>query len=1692
MRAYKEEVQKAIRQIRSASEAAARGTIPGGRALPQALAQGEQARMEANLGTLGRSGAISQTEYAQLAQQQREALAAAARAGGLELLSLQERAEAAQKVLSQTRTTLAAETAAQQAKTNSARRAQARDAAAGSTVRAPGEAAYARKKVDIAASRRARAEDVGITYDPNEPGPLADARIREARRAAAIQASLDWERKIAANLHGLHDALLETRRLEEERKRILSLIVAADRRLWRLTEGAAEAYAAERVSATDLRGRAAKLISERPDYVASQGTSARREGTLRAQTQSVEAKQVLASERDLSLRTEAFNDRRRLQAAVRRQAQIEDATAVAADQSRRQARAQAQAYAERARRTSDSATTKAVDQLGRAIERSFREEERERKRAAAAAKREADTAERRAAAQARAARQQAENDAYLSDQSRRSARAQAEANRTRQATTVARRSDAVTDSAVNKIARNIEGAWNQKLRDQQRSAAAAAKEAEANERAAQKAREHAASMARPASWWQRTQQRLHRRAGEEPRAAADYATIGQSLGQGVISAVRFGAGAGLLYGTLRTVKEMVTDASELERVFGQIESQFRATGKEADFGNFRREIIDISKETGQMATEVAFVGFQFQGAFGDGPGGAAYALEQTRSAIEIARVTGLNLNELVDSLTASSIAFGTSIESVGDKALGIQERFGVQAKETLQFFGDLSAVAGEAGLNLDQLAAIAGVAQQATGRSGTALAEGLNRIIPGIQDASTQLIRFYQQTPALQARVPQIAAAAGQGQTGAILDRLIRDYNTLDETQKKQIITLLGGRREAQVLIPVLQNSAKYVKELDNAYDDSGKTQAYFTNLQRTLSQQLAELGRTFEALGQKIFEAGLGDFLKDLAQAAGVVLQVLSLVAGALADMNRATHGAAIRVAELLVLLRALRGLGLLGVGGFKTAQGIRSIGAEATSQAGLAAAGGRFAAGRAAYRAANSGGRLAGANAGLAAAGVTPLGLGAVAAGVVAMEYFDQRGKVQGAEKKLIDQLKKADSIQLDRIAKSKTDFWTRVAIKASGAELPEELARKQQRANASAAAAEQFTAASEAGLLKQFEYAGLDPKTIQEVLEAQARGDEDAIALINKVLDKLRGQDGGVALGRAITTRASNLTAKQATERVDSGEVIQSIEQAEQAYRAGAISASDYMRTLDEELESFRTILRNSGKLTADAAKKYAEVQRKQAKAYADEARGLDDYNLEIAELGGGGGPATTVETLTARLQDPKFTDPEARQKAARDIIAAQQAALQQRLAMTDDVEEQLRIMEAGIDIPDEARVALLQAQITALGSTWQAFIQAITGTMEGANEMGLRIAQMAIDNNITLVEAAKRVLQADLAKATELMNRFAQPGMDESSFTTYQTAVFNLQKALDALNTPGSLPTVNVPGAKGKPSAEDTAAKRREVARKREEDAKEAARQAEEAARARFALQRAQAAGDPIRLAQIAIEEAQFLKASAKTTADSLNAQAQLVDAQRALAEAQLQVGDAYRNIDRALAEAAGDTVRVAQIEIEQARAHLDSARARGDLLGSLQAEAELITAQSNAVRSQIDKGTQDVDFMLQMEQITTAQAIAQLEGLLQIPGITQEQTRNLLLKIRQLRKDVSADLAFDIPSEIKLPTLYEVRRLRQTQAAGADYGVGASYSDNRQIMVQYNVLTSQDHQAALDDLLAVTSGQPRVGSFPRGY
>lgn len=208
-------------------------------------------------------------------------------------------------------------------------------------------------------------------------------------------------------------------------------------------------------------------------------------------------------------------------------------------------------------------------------------------------------------------------------------------------------------------------------------------------------------------------------------------------------------------------------------------------------------------------------------------------------------------------------------------------------------------------------------------------------------------------------------------------------------------------------------------------------------------------------------------------------------------------------------------------------------------------------------------------------------------------------------------------------------------------------------------------------------------------------------------------------------------------------------------------------------------------------------------------------------------------------------------------------------------------------------------------------------------------------------------------------------------------------------------------------------------------------------------AQMEYQQAQAFGDPIRQAQIAVDIARQNVANARGEAERLRALMGQMDAQRALQEAIVDVFMAWNDIAIAQREAAGDAVGAAQQELEGIKRQLDSARQMGDNMRVLELTAEQIRAEASVRDAKLNERQNDIDFALQMQQITTDQAIKQLELLLKIPGLTKDQIQDLQLKIKQLRDELSSDMQFNLP-DVLMPTLYEARRLDQWGSGQAGY------------------------------------------------
>lgn len=1131
---------------------------------------------------------------------------------------------------------------------------------------------------------------------------------------------------------------------------------------------------------------------------------------------------------------------------------------------------------------------------------------------------------------------------------------------------------------------------------------------------------------------------------------------GQFFASRLLTTASYGASAAVLYGFVNALREGAKEALALQRVTEQLRAQMESLGQGDQFRDLRREFLGIARDTGVLGSEVVFVGLQMRGAFGD----TELAVQRTAEAIRAAQVSGLPLAEVVDSLTAASISYGVSIDDISDKALGLQERFGVTAQQSIKSFGDISTVAEQAGLSLNEVAGILGVIQQRSGRGLGAITEGLSRILPSIQEKAADILLFADQQASLRGQVPELQRDIAGGRSGQVLLTLARAWDQLDESAKKTVITMLGGRREAQYLIPLFEGSAKVLEEAARGEEDAGKAAEYQAAQSRTLGYQLGRLrqelnqiadsfGRLGVLEGLQLLAAGavnavgvLGDFVEKLAElndmAAGIPGRMLA-IAFAVRTLTRAIQAAA-------AIRTVIAGLGVSSLAGAVPA----AAGASRLGQAGNLALGatglpgiGRLIGSGAARLGAGGIATYAGGSA-LAATGVGLVGVAAVGVGLTLLQRQlrqnrEQQQRTVTALRRQIDSL-----IATGRLAEDEMTKAEQAALEREQGPAPrqprtptksyDELYREavSRRRNPPR---------------RQDDIQGIDFQPGGRVELEFSDRDEEA-GQINEAYEK--------ALREATEARfAAAVKLGLFGSRTRFGGKFSSDEKMlEAATLLRGLSSRD-KRRLDKQIAGSKAL----GDAIASAGAEQVQTASELAESYATGSISREKYvtSLErMIALLKGGGDATREAMLAVQRQLRQFFQEEAQ---AYGELAATNATIAVGADPTAAQQAQLQRTLAGI----RRNVVLSQPHSDVQGRQAEA-------------------------------EYALALQQADKADADAAEQRAISHLEFQLALTEDPQQQARIRQSIAALKVRYA-------------NADEIDAARAEQAQ-----ANQQAREAERAVTdARFGLREAQAGENDQLLATIAQERAAEAIARARGAgrAAQIEAMAAKIRADRQMEAYLLDASRARRELAIAVAESLGNLAEVGRLTVEQANEDLRVMRerfARGEV-----DQADVDRADINRVNAEAAERTRaredrigDLEYLYEFDRITAGELIRGLTYELSlIPETNKTARREIERRIKAIRDEMGRDMQFGALGPITLPTEYEVNRL---VAAGGASGYqagrigsfsaaaqpGISGGDYRSYSFDITVNNQGDLDGAVAKITEVTGGASRYGTRSRQF
>lgn len=229
------------------------------------------------------------------------------------------------------------------------------------------------------------------------------------------------------------------------------------------------------------------------------------------------------------------------------------------------------------------------------------------------------------------------------------------------------------------------------------------------------------------------------------------------------------------------------------------------------------------------------------------------------------------------------------------------------------------------------------------------------------------------------------------------------------------------------------------------------------------------------------------------------------------------------------------------------------------------------------------------------------------------------------------------------------------------------------------------------------------------------------------------------------------------------------------------------------------------------------------------------------------------------------------------------------------------------------------------------------------------------------------------------------------------------------------------------------------------------------------------------GDEIRAAQAELRAAQdridtIIGLGGKDTQAAYDAELEVLRARERLADLALEQADLQRRVNSDLT----NTFEQALLDVHAAQ---EALRLASGSLEKLRAEKDLAETEARAQREFYNRRVADLDFLFQTDKIGRSQYIAALRELQAGIDRTTDQGeqlwRDIELQIRSLMD--SADQAFNIPTDIRLPTLFEVRRALEADA------LGVNYQDNREQQINIFVSDDVDLENVIDQIESAFGG-----------
>ena len=350
------------------------------------------------------------------------------------------------------------------------------------------------------------------------------------------------------------------------------------------------------------------------------------------------------------------------------------------------------------------------------------------------------------------------------------------------------------------------------------------------------------------------------------RITGDLKMFDSALAASNARVIAFGASTAVIGGISRAFKELAKSTIEVQKAFTDINRILNLSTRQFDkFGN---QLFDIGKQNAAAFNDLTKAALEFsrQGL------STNEVLKRTSDALTLVRLTGINAEKAVSSLTATVNAFDGSMLTTTEalnKFVAVETKFAVGARDLVEALGRVGSSAQDAKVGFDELNAIVTSVQQTTGRGGAVIGNAMKTIFTRLQRQDT--------LDALESYGVAVRNVEGQTLPAIrILQNFSKAYAGLQDSSQSYLREQVAGVFQGNILSAVLKDLTKqtstYSQALDISTGATNEASIATAKLNKDLaamtSQAALEFKKLQENIGKSVFEPAARMILSPLLSA--------------------------------------------------------------------------------------------------------------------------------------------------------------------------------------------------------------------------------------------------------------------------------------------------------------------------------------------------------------------------------------------------------------------------------------------------------------------------------------------------------------------------------------------------------------------------------------------------------------------------------------------------------------------------------------------------------------------------------------------------------------------------------------------------------------------------------------------------------